>query len=717
MTKQANRKKKISTVSLEKSTSSARRLPLFLTLTALAIVTFITFYPSLKCEFTNWDDGTYITENPMIWKLDWNSLKEIFSTPVSLNYHPLTMLSLALDYKLGKLNPYYYHLNNVLIHILNTLLVFVFVYKFVRGYNQRASQQTFRPNPSFHPSTIPFNVALIVAVFFGIHPMRVESVTWVAERKDVLYVFFFLLSLIAYISPDRKGNKGKIRVQVPNSKFQVSSNSQKRKWNGCFLGTWDLALVTWLFFVCSCLSKGMAVVLPVILVLIDWFYGDAKTFKQIFQSIIRKWHFFVVSLIFGIAAFEIQSHGAIAPMETFTLFQRLTFATYGFIMYIYKLFLPVNLSAFYPYPFTDAQGNIPTIYYVSPFIVLLIALLIFFIMKKNKELGKILVFGFAFYFITVALVLQFISVGSVIMADRYSYLSYTGLFFILGSFFEYLRIKFPKIVSAFFLCILIVAAAAFSYLTHERTKVWTNAETLWTDAMNQFPFIEIAYENRGVFYKDKYEKTGSPKYLDLMLKDYVFVTEKLHSKNEKIWSNLGNLYGLRKQFDKSLDAYSHAIEINPKNASTYLNRAITLSMMGKYQEALVDYDKSLELAPNVALTYKNRAYTFLQLGQFDKAISDYNKAMELYPYDTLSYFNRGVAEFNAKKYEDALKDFSKYVSLHTHHPQTAQAYYNASLAAKELNKISDALVYAQQAQRLGYQLPLQYMEQLKTKQK
>src|ERR1035437_5142080 len=212
----------------------------------------------------------------------------------------------------------------------------------------------------------------------------------------------------------------------------------------------------------------MGVVLPVVLVLIDWFYGEAKTIKQISQSIIQKTHFFIVAAVFGVVAFEIQSHGAIAAMGTFTLFQRLTFGCYGFIMYLWKLLLPINLSAFYPYPFTDAQGNIPSIYYASPFIVLFIALALFFILRKNETIGKVLAFGFAFYFITIALVLQFLSVGSVIMADRYAYASYTGIFFIVGYFFEFVRKKYSKTISAVFAGLLLAATATFSYLTHER---------------------------------------------------------------------------------------------------------------------------------------------------------------------------------------------------------------------------------------------------------
>jgi Tfp pilus assembly protein PilF len=640
----------------------------WVTLTVLAVLTFVVFYPSLKCEFTNWDDGTYVTENPMIWKLDGKALREIFTTPVSLNYHPLTMLSLAIDYKFSKLDPYTYHLVNVLFHILNVLLLFYFIQKFVQALNQRNSGSGFLPDP--------FYVALITAALWAIHPMRVESVTWVAERKDVLYVFFFLLSAIQYL-------KWRTNKKISTAIF-------------CFL-----------FFVCSCLSKGMGVVLPVVLVLMDWFLGDARTLRQIAHSVLTKAHFFLAALVFGIVAFKIQSQGAIAAMETFSIFQRLTFGCYGFIMYIYKLFLPINLSAFYPYPFTDAAGNIPAIYFASPFIVLAIAVAIIILMLKTQFIGKILAFGFSFYFITIALVLQFLSVGSVIMADRYSYLSYVGLFFVVGYLYEFVRKFVAGSMTRLFAAVLIASVGIFSVLTYERTKVWTNAETLWTDAMNQYKFIEIAYENRGIYYKDHNQ-------LDLMLKDYEFVTDSLHSKNEKIWSNLGNLYGLQKKFDKSLQAYSKAIEYNPKNSSTYLNRAITFSMMGQYEQSLPDYDKAIELDPKIALTYKNRAYTLLQLGQFDKSISDYDKAIGLYSYDTLSYLNRGISKFNAKKFPEAIEDFSTFVKMS---PNNAQAYYNLSISFKSLEKYPEALQNALLAQKLGQQISPDYINELKSKTK
>src|ERR1051326_2857944 len=260
----------------------------------LAVITFFIFSPSDNVEFTNWDDGTYVSENPMIWKLDAKAIKEIFTTPVSLNYHPLTMLSLAINYSYSGLHAKPYVITNNIIHILNVFLVFFFIRMLVIRYNRLATSGW---------KADPFNISLIVTALLALHPMRVEIVTWIAERKDVLYVFFFVLSMIYYLK--WADNKKSLPAAL------------------CFV-----------FFICSCLSKGMGVVLPVVLVLLDWFLGDAKTIRQVSRSIITKAHFFVAAMVFGIVAFKIQSQGAIAAMETFTLFPRLPFGCSGCFLYI-----------------------------------------------------------------------------------------------------------------------------------------------------------------------------------------------------------------------------------------------------------------------------------------------------------------------------------------------------------------------------------------------
>ena len=226
----------------------------------LVLLTYISFSPSLKNEFTNWDDPTYVTENPMVMS-DKTQWKEIFSQPVSLNYHPLTMLTLAWNYQSadkegGKLNAKVFHVWNVWLHVFNTLLVFYFIWLL-------SGRQLL--------------TAAFTAAVFGVHPMHVESVSWVSERKDVLYTFFFLLSCISYLL---YLDKKKILYLVL-----------------CFV-----------LFALSCLSKAMAVVLPVVLLAIDYFKGRKWDIKLLFEKI----PFLLLALYIGVKAYQIQSTDAIS---------------------------------------------------------------------------------------------------------------------------------------------------------------------------------------------------------------------------------------------------------------------------------------------------------------------------------------------------------------------------------------------------------------------
>src|ERR1019366_3997331 len=397
-------------------------------ISGILLLTFIAFTPTLKNGFTNWDDNVYIGENTLIKSLSAENIKKIFDidNQVALNYHPITILSFAIDYKLSKYNPKTYHATNLLFHLLNTALVFWFI--FLLSGNK-------------------LQVAAMVALFFGIHPMHIESVAWISERKDVLYVFFFMSSLICYYKYIHAERKNKL----------------------------PLYMFTLILFLLSILSKAMAVVLPLILLLID-FYEGRKLDKY---SIFEKVPFFIFALFFGVIASRIQSQGAaIANLDTFTWLQRFEFASYGMVNYIYNLFVPINLSCFYPYP--DPKNNyLSFIFYISPFIVLGLSAFVLWSIRKNK----ILVFGFLFFCVTIALVLQFITVGKVIMADRYSYLSYIGLLFPIAMGYEWLQhqenkkyISLKKIAKL----LIVLCVAICLVLTYQRIKVWKNSDILWT---------------------------------------------------------------------------------------------------------------------------------------------------------------------------------------------------------------------------------------------
>lgn len=631
------------------------------------LLTLIAFYPSFKCGFTNWDDAGYVTENKLITSVSGENIKKIFSiqNDVMLNYHPLTMLSLALDYNAVKFEPVRYHAVNVFIHLLNTLLVFFFAYLLSRR---------------------KFLVAIFVSLFFGVHPMHVESVTWVSERKDVLYTFFFVAALIAYL---------------------FYNESKKIK----FL------LLTLFLFVLSLLSKGMAVVLPVVLLLIDYYQGRKITLKTIAEKI----PFFILSLIFGWLALRIQSKEAIASYEVFTLFQRICFGFYGFFTYILKLFLPTHLSALYPYPITNTDGSLPLSFYIPAFFgIILFAFFGVMALVKKEIKMKLIAFGFGFYFVTIALVLQFLSVGQVIMAERYSYVPYIGLLFVIGTLLNDLMekkisLKNPIIFSVFSVAIF------FSYITHERTKVWMNSGTLWTDVIEKYPFppwpVEVAYENRGNYFAKEQNE------FDKGLADYNILVQ-MKTKNHKIYSNMGNIYGLKGQkfekagqkenvaqmYKKSIEAFTSSVVLDSSDSKTFVNRAITYSFMNRLDLAIADFEKALKLAPNDLETIEKRAYAYYMSGKTKEAILDYDKLINVNSSNNNLFLHRGIAKFNAKMYNEAIEDFN---TLLKRDPNNGNVYFNLSVCYSRMGDNNNAILNAQKAQQCGYAVAGSYLDDLK----
>ena len=297
----------------------------------IAGITALVFSPMLGNGFTNWDDEGYILANGLLRGPDW---KGIFTQQVVGNYHPLTILSLALNYALTELNPFSYVLFNLLLHVTNTLLVFYFIWIL-------SEKKTW--------------IAVFTALLFGLHPMHVESVAWISERKDVLYTLFFLLSLIQYW---RYLNAGKI------------------------LNYW----LSFIFFILSIVSKPAAIVLPLVLFLLDYWKGRSFNRTAFRESrlwrkvIIEKIPFFIVSVAFAVITLKIQSQTAVAGLDVYPLWMRLFFAFYVVMIYCFRFFIPYPLAAFHPYP--DPENLSPAIL-LSPLFG--IALVIFlWKQRKNK---------------------------------------------------------------------------------------------------------------------------------------------------------------------------------------------------------------------------------------------------------------------------------------------------------------------------------------------
>ncbi|MFA6923136.1 MAG: hypothetical protein WC223_02685 [Bacteroidales bacterium] len=528
-------------------------------LPAILLLTIIVYSNSIRNNFVApWDDDVYVTENNFIKNFTAQNISDIFSTKtlVAGNYHPLTILSLAVDYHFFKLNPHPYHLENLIFHLINILLVFYLVYLLKKKKT----------------------IAIIVSLFFAIHPMHVESVSWVSERKDMLYSFFFLISLVFYV------------------KYIIKSKSK-------FL------LLSMISFLLSLYSKPSVVCLSVLIILIDYYYKRKFSFNVFLEKI----PYFVLALIFGLINIHAQKDiGAFYTLKGYNVIDKFFCVCYSIIFYIYQMFVPMKLSAMHYYPVKN-NGLLPAVYYLS----FLAILLIVFSIYKFSKYRKLLIFGFLFYMITLALQIQLVPVGKAIVAERYSYISYIGLFFMVGQFYsdtEDNKLKIFNKAKSVFLIILIIYTSIFSYITWNRNKVWKDGNTLFNDVVKKYPLISEAHSQAAI--------------VKISIKDYKGAFE-------------------------NADA---AIKLKSNNFDAILARGLCLLNFKKYKEAIADFDDASRIKPHNIHVYNNRGIAKHAINDLQGALQDFSKIIEIDPYCLDAYINRRAVRKALGDYKGAKED-------------------------------------------------------------
>lgn len=524
----------------------------------IVVVTAFVFSNATSGEWqTNWDDNIYILGNPHVTNF---SIPEIFSSIDEDNYHPLTTLSYAIEYKLNGYNAQKFHLHNIILHLINVVLLFFLLKK-------------------LQLNTWP---SLIITLLFAIHPMRVESVTWISERKDLLYSLFFFVSLICYTKYIQNENKKKYYVY---------------------------SLIA---FLLSLLSKSQAVVLTPVLFLIDFLFK-----KDIKKHFVSKVPYIMLSIAFGVLAIVSQGQsGALRVAPDFAVVDRIFITSYTILFYIIKTILPFNLSALYLYP-QKAGEMLPIIFYIS--FVALFAL-IFFAWKFRKYYGEF-IFGILFYFFCISVTLQVIPVGRAITADRYSYVSSIGILWIVVMLGNKLISQKPELKN-YFVGAIVLIAGVFAIQTRERNKIWDNPITLVSDAIEKADtnslYLDYLYASRGSA-KDKLQMYAEAN------KDYDIAIgiNPLYSK--ALLNRALNKEKLQ-DFQGALKDYNLTIKADPKYSNAFYSRGTLQINLKNYKAAVTDFDTVLILDPNYSEAYNNRGAAKHLSGDVTGACEDWKAA-------------------------------------------------------------------------------------------
>jgi Flp pilus assembly protein TadD len=614
---------------------------------SVAVLTFVVYLPALQNGFV-WDDVQYITGNSFIRSLNGNLFRSAFLEFQADNWHPLTWLSHALDYSLWGVNPLGHHLTSIVLHALNTMLVVLLVMQLVEAY------QRHRTGGSTSGGLPDDRIALIAGgisgLLFGLHPVHVESVAWVSERKDLLCALFFFLSIMTYAAATEKrtANDG-YNAAGPRSIF-----TDKR---------YFLALG---LFILSLLSKPMAVTLPVVLLLLDWFpYGRIRSSKMLWTAAMEKLPFFALSLATSVLAVLAQKGGgAMAMMQPVPFAARLLVGARSLIAYLGKMLVPLNLVPYYPYP--DQVPPFSPEYLASIALIIVITLFCALISKRQKVFLSV----WGYFVVTLLPVLGIVQVGTQAMADRYLYLPSIGPFFLLGLAAAVLWERFRASLHGRGTRIRIaagaVAAAALfapmSYATIEQIGIWRDNTVLWTYVIAkgspdfaESPRSAMAHNNLGLAYasQGRWDLAATEFRTAVRLKpDYV-----------EPRYNLGIAYARQGRLDSAIAEYHEALRLKPDSAGAHNNLGIAYASQGRLDEAIAEFRTTAQLKPEDAGPHSNLGLAYAAQGRWSEATAEFRTAARLTPDDARPHYDLGNVYASQGLWDQAIAEYRTALQL------------------------------------------------------
>ena len=559
---------------------------------ALIAAVFLAYQPVWHAGFI-WDDDTFLFNNPLIKLPD--GLYQFWFTTKAPDFFPLTSTTLWLEWRLWGMNPLGYHIVNVLLHALSTVLIWrVLTYLRIPG-------------------------AWLAAALFAVHPVNVESVAWITERKNTLAMLFYVMSLLFYL------------------RFE---DTDRWRWYGMALGSFVLAL----------LSKTAVVPLPIVLLGFAWWKRNKISVRDVKLTL----PFFGVAVLLGLITVWFQSHNVIVStiVRADSFWSRLAGAGWAVWFYLYKALLPVNLIFVYPKWQIDATNLLS---YVPGLLVLACAAVFW---RYRKGWGKVWLLGLGYFVVMLLPVLGFINIYFMhysLVADHWQYFSIIGPIGLVAVGITWASDRLKKrnvfLVPAFSVMLLLVLGV----LTWRQTCNYSDVETLWNMTIERNPACWMAYNNRGMTYYNIGQYRKAIEDLSRLIV--------LNPTYIKAYNNRGLSYLNLGQYQQAIEDFNKAIIREPTYVDAYYNRGMTYYNIGQYRKAIEDYNRTIVLNPTYIKAYNNRGLSYLNLGQYQQAIEDFNKAIIREPNFEMAYRNRGVAYIKQGNKELGCYDAQKACEL------------------------------------------------------
>jgi Tfp pilus assembly protein PilF len=585
-------------------------------------VTALAFWQVGSSGFINLDDTPYVTGNSHVRQgITGRGLIWAFTTGHASNWHPLTWISHMVDVQFFGLRPTWHHLTNLLFHIASTVLLFFVLHRMTKALWKSA----------------------FVAALFALHPLHVESVAWVAERKDVLSTFFWVVTMGAYAGyVERPGLKRYLTVC------------------GCF--------------VLGLLSKPMLVTLPFVLLLLDyWPLGRLSQegtavfrWATIRPLLVEKVPFFLLAGFSCVVTYYVQQQ-AMPLAESLPLTARLANALVAYAANMGKMVWPVDLAVLYPHP-----GWWP--FWKVGVGAVILALFAFLAVGAGKRHPYVPV-GWLWYTGTLIPVIGIVQVGSQAMADRYTYIPLVGLFIVVVWGIPELLARLPRrreaLVALSALCLVCLFLR-----TWKQVSYWHNDITLYNHTLAVTDRNGPIRVNRGIAY-------WASRNYNAAIADFNKAIE-INPGMAHAYLNLGVAYNSLRDHTRAIEAFNKAQAINPKYAAVYLNRGLAYETMGNHVRAIADFSRAIEVNPELAIAYDNRGAAYGVMGNHVRAIADFNKAIEVDPGYAVAYYNRAGAYAATGNRAKAIADFSKAIAID---PRRTLAYYNRGTAYEDRKSV------------------------------